>query len=73
MSIVGLLVLGLIVGALARLFHRGEERMGVLATMGIGVASVLVVGLLGFVVGRLVGFALAVLVGIGLVALLSRR
>ena len=69
LHIIGLIVLGLLVGALGRLFHPGRDRMGILMTMAIGVASVVIAGLL---IGGLLGFILAVVIGIVLVALWSR-
>ena len=69
LHIIGLVVLGLLVGALGRLFHPGRDRMGILMTMAIGVASVVIAGLL---IGGLLGFILAVIVGVVLVALWSR-
>jgi uncharacterized membrane protein YeaQ/YmgE (transglycosylase-associated protein family) len=71
MWIIGLIIAGLIVGALGRLFHPGRDPMGLLATMGIGVASVIVAGLLigdhGFW-----RFVFAVLIGVVLVAVVGR-
>src|SRR5206468_2693545 len=71
MWIIGLIIAGLIVGALGRLFHPGRDPMGLLATIGIGIASVIVAGLLighhGFWT-----FLVAVLIGVGLVALVGR-
>ena len=69
LHIIGLVVLGLLVGALGRLFHPGRDRMGILMTMAIGVASVVIAGLL---IGGLLGFILAVIIGVVLVALWSR-
>jgi uncharacterized membrane protein YeaQ/YmgE (transglycosylase-associated protein family) len=66
---IALLVLGLIVGALGRLFHPGRDKMGLLMTMVIGVASVLIAGML---IHGFLGFIVAVLVGVLLVALWSR-
>jgi uncharacterized membrane protein YeaQ/YmgE (transglycosylase-associated protein family) len=66
--IIGLIVLGLLVGALGRLFHPGRDRMGILMTLAIGVASVVLAGLL---IGGLLGFILAVVIGVVLVALWS--
>jgi uncharacterized membrane protein YeaQ/YmgE (transglycosylase-associated protein family) len=66
--IIGLIVAGLIVGALGRLFHRGRDPMGLLMTIAIGVASVLIAGLL---IGGFLGFVLAVIIGVGLVAVWS--
>jgi uncharacterized membrane protein YeaQ/YmgE (transglycosylase-associated protein family) len=45
-EIIGLIVAGLIVGGLGRLFNPGRDPMGLLMTLAIGVASVLLVGLL---------------------------
>ena len=69
LHIIGLIVLGLLVGALGRLFHPGHDRMGIVMTMVIGVASVVIAGLL---IGGLLGFILAVVIGVVLVALWSR-
>jgi uncharacterized membrane protein YeaQ/YmgE (transglycosylase-associated protein family) len=69
LHIIGLIVLGLLVGALGRLFHPGRDRMGIVMTMVIGVASVVIAGLL---IGGLLGFILAVIIGVVLVALWSR-
>jgi uncharacterized membrane protein YeaQ/YmgE (transglycosylase-associated protein family) len=68
LHIIVLIVLGLIVGALGRLFHPGRDRMGILMTMAIGVASVVIAGL---IIGGLLGFILAVIIGVVLVALWS--
>lgn len=66
MFIVGLIIAGLVVGALGRLFHPGRDRMGILRTLLIGVASVLIAGL---IIGGFLGFVLAVIIGVGLVSL----
>jgi uncharacterized membrane protein YeaQ/YmgE (transglycosylase-associated protein family) len=68
LHVIGLIIAGLAVGALGRLFHPGRDRMGILATMAIGVASVLIAGLL---IGGVLGFLLAVVIGVLLVALWS--
>ncbi len=71
MWIVGLIIAGLIVGALGRLFHPGRDPMGLLMTIGVGIAAVIVAGLLighhGFWT-----FLFAVLVGVVLVAVIGR-
>ena len=69
LHIIGLILIGLLVGALGRLFHRGQDPMGLLMTIVIGVASVLIAGLL---IGGLLGFILAIVIGVALVALWSR-
>ena len=67
--IIGLVLLGLLVGLLGRLFHPGRDKMGLVMTIVIGVASVVIAGMLlhGFL-----GFIVAVIVGVVLVALWSR-
>ena len=67
--IIGLVLIGLVVGALGRLFHPGRDKMGLLTTMAIGVASVLIAGLL---IPGFVGFVVAVVIGVLLVGLWSR-
>jgi uncharacterized membrane protein YeaQ/YmgE (transglycosylase-associated protein family) len=71
MWIIGLIIAGLIVGALGRLFHPGRDPMGLLATIGIGIAAVIIAGVLighhGFFT-----FLFAVLIGVVLVALVGR-
>lgn len=69
-EIIGLIIVGLIVGALGRLFHPGSDSMGILMTIVIGVASALLVGWL--VGGGILGFILAVVVAVVLVAIWSR-
>jgi uncharacterized membrane protein YeaQ/YmgE (transglycosylase-associated protein family) len=68
LHVIGLILVGLLVGALGRLFHPGRDRMGILMTMAIGVGSVLIAGLL---IGGALGFVLAVVIGVALVALWS--
>ena len=51
-SLLGALVIGLIVGAIAKLIVRGEEPGGCLITMAIGIAGSFVA----FYIGRLFGF-----------------
>jgi uncharacterized membrane protein YeaQ/YmgE (transglycosylase-associated protein family) len=69
-EIIGLIFLGLIVGALGRLLHPGSDPMGLIATLVIGVVSVLIVGWL--IGGGVIGFIVAVVVGVILVALWAR-
>jgi uncharacterized membrane protein YeaQ/YmgE (transglycosylase-associated protein family) len=69
LHIIGLILVGLLVGALGRLFHPGRDKMGLLMTMAIGVASVLIAGML---IHGFLGFIVAVVVGVLLVALWSR-
>lgn len=67
--IIGLIVAGLIVGALGRLFHPGRDPMGLGLTILIGIAAVIVAGLL---IGGVLGFILAIVIGVILVALVGR-
>ena len=52
-QILGLIVVGLIIGALARLLKPGKQHMSMLATLALGV------------VGAIIGGALADLLGVG--------
>jgi uncharacterized membrane protein YeaQ/YmgE (transglycosylase-associated protein family) len=69
-EIIGLIIVGLIIGALGRLFHPGRDPIGILMTIAIGIASALLVGWL--VGGGVLGFILAVIVAVVLVAVFSR-
>ena len=46
MQILGLVVVGLIIGALARLLKPGRQRMSILATMLLGVVGAIIGGLI---------------------------
>lgn len=70
MEIIGLVITGLIVGALGRLFNPGRDPIGLLMTLVIGVASVLIVYYL--IVDGWLGFILAVIVAVILVSLVGR-
>ena len=52
LSLIGTLIIGLIVGALAKLIVRGEEPGGCLITIAIGVAG----SFLAFYIGKLFGW-----------------
>ena len=67
--IIALIIVGLVVGALARLFHPGRDPMGLGLTFLIGVAAVILAGIF---IGGVLGFILAVIIGVGLVALIGR-
>ena len=69
LHIIGLIIVGLLVGLLGRLFHPGRDKMGLLMTIAIGVASVLIAGLL---IHGFLGFIIAIVIGVALVALWSR-
>lgn len=70
-SVLGYLLLGLVVGALARLIVPGEQNMGWLSTILFGIAGALIGGLLAsrvFDLGNIMQFVLAVVVAALLVA-----
>lgn len=67
--IIGLIIVGLVVGALGRLVHPGRDPMGIGVTIAIGVAATLVAGLL---IGGVLGFIVAIVVAAVLVALVGR-
>jgi uncharacterized membrane protein YeaQ/YmgE (transglycosylase-associated protein family) len=46
-QILGLIVVGLVIGALARLIKPGKQRMSILATLLLGVVGAIIGGLLG--------------------------
>ena len=69
-ELIGLIVVGLIVGALGRLVNPGRDPMGLLVTMAIGVASVLLVYWL--IVDGIIGFIIAVIVAAILVTVVGR-
>jgi uncharacterized membrane protein YeaQ/YmgE (transglycosylase-associated protein family) len=71
MTIIGLILLGLLVGALGRLLHPGKDPMGWIATLALGVASVLIAGLLVGDGHGFLRFVIAVVVGVVLVAILN--
>jgi uncharacterized membrane protein YeaQ/YmgE (transglycosylase-associated protein family) len=48
MEILGWIIAGLIVGALARLFMPGKQPMGLLMTIGLGIAGSIVGGAIGW-------------------------
>ena len=67
--IIGLIIAGLIVGALARLFHPGRDPMGLGLTFLVGLAAVILAGIF---IGGILGFILAIVIGVVLVALIGR-
>jgi uncharacterized membrane protein YeaQ/YmgE (transglycosylase-associated protein family) len=71
--IIGLVITGLVVGALGRLLHPGRDPMGILMTLGIGIASMLIVGIiLRGALGALGSFLVAVLVAALIVTIWAR-
>ncbi|MGY1634451.1 GlsB/YeaQ/YmgE family stress response membrane protein [Geodermatophilus sp. SYSU D01186] len=73
-DILGLIVVGLIIGALARLIKPGKQRMSILATMLLGVVGALIGGFIASLIGtgdifelNVLGFILAVVAAVILV------
>ena len=71
---IGFLVAGLVIGALARLVKPGRQRLGILATMGLGVVGSLIGGTIAWVLGTgsiweldFLGFVLSVVAAVMLV------
>lgn len=69
-EIIGLIVIGLVIGALGRFFHPGPDPIGLVLTIVIGVGSALLVGWI--IEGVILSFILAVIVAVILVALYAR-
>lgn len=73
-DILGLLVIGLVIGALARLLKPGKQSLSMIATMLLGVAGAVIGGLIASFFGKgdifelnFVGFILAVIAAVLLV------
>lgn len=74
--IIVLIIMGLIIGALARLLVPGPDPMGIPATMAIGVIGTLISGFIGRAIfgadGRFGSWILALIVTVGLVVLVRK-
>jgi uncharacterized membrane protein YeaQ/YmgE (transglycosylase-associated protein family) len=74
-QILGLIVVGLIIGALARLIKPGRQRLSILATLALGVVGAIIGGLIGHLFNRntsiwelnVVGFIIAVIAAVLLI------
>ncbi len=71
---IGFLVAGLIIGALARLLKPGKQNLGVLATLGLGLVGSLIGGTIAWLLGtgsiwelNILGFVLAVIAAVLLI------
>jgi uncharacterized membrane protein YeaQ/YmgE (transglycosylase-associated protein family) len=71
---IGFLVAGLIIGALARLIKPGKQNLGILATLGLGLVGSLIGGLIAQLFGtgsiwelNILGFVLAVVASVMLI------
>lgn len=78
MQIIGLLIVGLIIGAVARLIKPGRQTVGIAVTMLLGVVGAMIGGWLASLMGRgsitelnFVGFILAVIVAVLLIGLVE--
>ena len=74
MHILWMLIIGLVIGALAKLIMPGRDPGGVVITMLLGVAGALVAGLLGralgwYQAGESAGFIASILGAVGLLAI----
>ena len=74
MGILGFLVAGLVIGALARLIKPGKQNLGILATLGLGLVGSLIGGLIAQFFGtgsiwelNVIGFVLAVIAALLLI------
>ena len=67
-------LIGLVVGALARLILPGKQEMSLLATVGVGVAAALLGGIVAHALdlGSLLQFVIALVLAVALVAALGR-
>jgi len=63
------IIVGAIVGALGRLFHRGRDPMGWLLTLAIGIVSMIIAAAIS---SGWIAFIIGVIVAVVLVALVSR-
>lgn len=71
---IGFLVAGLIIGALARLIKPGKQNLGILATLGLGLVGSLIGGTIAWLLGtgsiwelNVLGFVLAVIAAVLLI------
>ena len=71
--IIGLLLGGLVIGALARLALPGPDPMSIPATIGLGVAGTLLGGIIGYLILGHWGGGLLALIGATLLLYLHRR
>jgi uncharacterized membrane protein YeaQ/YmgE (transglycosylase-associated protein family) len=73
-QILGLIVVGLIIGALARLIKPGKQRLSILATLLLGVVGALIGGVVASLLGtgdiwelNVIGFIVAVIAAVLLI------
>lgn len=80
MGIIGFIVAGLIIGALARLFKKGEQDLSLVMTLLLGMAGALVGGIVANLLGtgnvgelNVLGFIVAVVVAVLLIGFMEKR
>jgi uncharacterized membrane protein YeaQ/YmgE (transglycosylase-associated protein family) len=74
-QIIGLIVVGLIIGALARLIKPGKQRLSILATLLLGVVGAIIGGVIGGLINdstnifelNVLGFIIAVIAAVLLI------
>ena len=78
MGIIGFLIAGLIIGALARLIKPGRQRLGILGTMVLGVLGAVVGGVIASLLGtgtvtelNVLGFIFAVIAAVLLIGVVE--
>jgi len=71
---IGFLVAGLVIGALARLFKSGKQDLSIAATLGLGLVGSLIGGTIAWLIGsgsiwelNVLGFVLAVVAAVALI------
>ena len=71
---IGFIVAGLVIGALARLIKPGKQNLGILATLGLGLVGSIIGGLIASAIGtgdiwelNILGFVLAVVAAVLLI------
>ena len=76
MQILGLIVVGLIIGALARLIKPGKQRLSILMTLVLGVVGALIGGVVASLLGtgdiwelNVIGFIVAVIAAVLLIGI----
>lgn len=79
MGIIGFLIAGLVIGALARLFKRGPQDLSLLATLVLGILGSLVGGVVANLLGtgdvmelNVIGFVVAVIVAVVLIGIAEK-
>ena len=79
MGIIGFLIAGLIIGALARLLMPGKQKIGLLWTLALGVAGSLIGGTIANAIGtgdiwelNVIGFCVALLSSVALLVVAER-